>query len=360
MADATFAAPITLPANPTASMHAATKQYVDAATSGGMLVPLPAGSVTTYAGSTPPNGWLLCNGQAVGRTAYAALYAAIGTTYGAGDGSTTFNVPDLRGRVAAGLDNMGGTDAGRLDWANTLGTASGAQYHTLSTTELAAHNHGSTADGGDHSHTAYISIKQLVQTSDTGSGVEGFIPSSAWNLQLTGSTSSNGTHNHGTNNAGGGAAHNNMQPTMLLNYIISTGAGIAAPTSATVTVSGTAPASPANGDLWVDTGTPTWIAPTLLNSWANYGLEWATAGYYRDASGLVYLRGLVKSGTNNAAIFMLPSGYRPTAGRIFSVHAGGGQARLDVLYDGTVKTNGYYSSGTNAYVSLSGVFFETF
>ena len=127
-----------------------------------------------------------------------------------------------------------------------------------------------------------------------------------------------------------------------------------------VVTSAVAPTDLEPGDVWVDTSTPTWVAPTLLNSWANYGPEWATAGYYRDASGLVYLRGLVKSGTNNAAIFMLPSGYRPTAGRIFSVHAGGGQARLDVLYDGTVKTNGYYSSGTNAYVSLSGVFFETF
>lgn len=336
MADATFAAPITLPANPTASMHAATKQYVDAATSGGMLVPLPAGSVTTYAGSTPPNGWLLCNGQAVSRTAYAALYTAIGTTYGAGDGSTTFNVPDLRGRVPAGLDNMGGSDAGRLDWANTLGTAGGAQTHTLTAAES-----GLPA----HSHILYM----------ISGGGGAFAPNYSMGTAVDAAAA---TKNSTAANAS--SAHNNMQPTMLLNYIISTGAGIAAPTSATVTVSGTAPASPANGDLWVDTGTPTWVAPTLLNSWANYGLEWATAGYYRDASGLVYLRGLVKSGTNNAAIFMLPSGYRPTAGRIFSVHAGGGQARLDVLYDGTVKTNGYYSSGTNAYVSLSGVFFETF
>lgn len=110
--------------DPTANTDAATKQYVDQR--------IPVGSLTAYAGSTAPTGWLLCYGQAVSRTTYAALYSAIGTTYGSGDGSTTFNLPDLRGRVVAGLDDMGGTDAGRLDLANTLGITGGAQYSVFS------------------------------------------------------------------------------------------------------------------------------------------------------------------------------------------------------------------------------------
>lgn len=113
---------ITGVATPTGSTDAATKGYVDAA--------IPIGAVVPYAGSTAPTGWLLCYGQAVSRSTYATLFGIISTTYGTGDGSTTFNVPDLRGRVVAGLDNMGGSDAGRLDWANTLGTAGGVQNNS--------------------------------------------------------------------------------------------------------------------------------------------------------------------------------------------------------------------------------------
>ena len=75
---------------------------------------LPVGIVMPYAGSTAPSGWALCYGQAISRTTYSTLYSIIGTQYGVGDGSSTFNLPDLRGRVAAGRDNMGGTAASRL------------------------------------------------------------------------------------------------------------------------------------------------------------------------------------------------------------------------------------------------------
>ncbi|HWP27634.1 MAG TPA: phage tail protein [Xanthobacteraceae bacterium] len=88
---------------------------VDATTikQGGSVL-IPPGVVMPYAGTSEPSGWLFCYGQAVSRTTYAALFSAIGTTYGAGDGSTTFNLPDLRGRTVAGKDNMGGTSADRL------------------------------------------------------------------------------------------------------------------------------------------------------------------------------------------------------------------------------------------------------
>lgn len=74
---------------------------------------LPAGVITPFAGSVAPSGWLMCNGQVVSRLTYAALFAAIGTTYGPGDGSTTFKLPDLRGEFIRGLDAGRGVDAGR-------------------------------------------------------------------------------------------------------------------------------------------------------------------------------------------------------------------------------------------------------
>ena len=110
------------------------------------LLGVPAGCIMPYAGATAPDGWLLCHGQAVSRTTYADLFGAIGTAYGPGDGSTTFDLPDLRGRVAAGRDDMGGSDAGRLAGGvanrTTLGGAGGAATHTLSTGEMPAHSHG--------------------------------------------------------------------------------------------------------------------------------------------------------------------------------------------------------------------------
>ena len=102
---------------------------------GGTVGAVPVGSVTAYAGSTAPSGWLLCFGQAVDRTAYAQLFGVVSTTYGTGDGSTTFNLPDLRGRVPAGKDDMGGSAASRLtsttitSGAATLGNSGGAQRY---------------------------------------------------------------------------------------------------------------------------------------------------------------------------------------------------------------------------------------
>lgn len=88
-----------------------------------------------------PNGALLCAGQAVSRTTYSDLFAVLGTSWGAGNGTTTFNVPDFRGRSPFGLDNMGGTDAGRLSVSNTLGGSGGAQTVTLVAANIPPHPH---------------------------------------------------------------------------------------------------------------------------------------------------------------------------------------------------------------------------
>jgi len=84
------------------------------ATGGGAIDPAPIGSIVSYAGATAPSGYLICNGAAVSRTTYAALFAAIGTTYGVGNGSTTFNIPDLRGEFVRGFDAGRGVDSGRV------------------------------------------------------------------------------------------------------------------------------------------------------------------------------------------------------------------------------------------------------
>ena len=96
---------------------------------------LPVGVIVDYAGTSAPAGWLLCYGQNVSRTTYAALFAAIGVTHGVGDGSTTFTLPDYRGRVSAGKDDMGGTSANRLTNqtngvdGDTLGATGGGGAH---------------------------------------------------------------------------------------------------------------------------------------------------------------------------------------------------------------------------------------
>jgi microcystin-dependent protein len=155
---------------------------------------IPAGSVMDYAGTAAPSGWLLCYGQAVSRTTYAALFTAISTTYGSGDGSTTFNLPDLRGRVAAGKDDMGGSAANRITAAGsgitgtTLGAAGGTQTHTLTEAQMPAHTHS----GGFGSGSSVVSAM-------CGSG-----------------------GNVNTGSTGGGAAHQNTQPTLILNKIIKT------------------------------------------------------------------------------------------------------------------------------------------
>lgn len=179
----------------------------------------PAGVVLPFAGSAAPTGWLLCYGQAVSRTTYAALFAALGTAYGAGDGSTTFLLPDLRGRVPGGKDDMGGAAASRLTTAGsgvngaTLGATGGAETHTLTTAQLAAHNHtGVTVSAGAHTHPG----------GSTSGSNQGTIENPV--ASTVGSTGSAGAHTHTLtiDNAGSGNAHNNTQPTLVLNYIIKT------------------------------------------------------------------------------------------------------------------------------------------
>jgi len=140
-AGGTMTGNLTLVGNPSTTNMAANKGYVD--TQIAAITPTdmtPAGTVIYTARSTAPTGYIKANGAAISRTTFATLFAAIGTTYGAGDGATTFNVPDLRGEFIRSLDDGRGIDSGR-----GLGTAQ-------SSANLAHQHTGTTSNIGNHSH----------------------------------------------------------------------------------------------------------------------------------------------------------------------------------------------------------------
>jgi microcystin-dependent protein len=194
----------------------------------GTVTQTVSGGVATATGA--PTGWILCDGSAVGRLAYASLFAVIGTTYGAGDGSTTFNLPDLRGRVPLGVGT--GTDTNSTSQSFSLGAKSGEFTHTLSTSEMPSHNHsGSTADGatltgamnfhGAGTRTFNAGSSGIVSNGGQRNSYP-VLPGSAGSAASFDSWSVNASHGHSLSIAsnGGGAAHNNLQPYITVNYIL--------------------------------------------------------------------------------------------------------------------------------------------
>lgn len=148
----------------------------------------PPGMIAPFAMTSPPTGWLKANGAAVSRATYAALFAAIGTAHGAGNGSTTFNLPDLRGEFIRGLDDGRGVDSGR-----TLGSSQAdmieAHEHTATAASAGGHTPtGVTASAGSHTHSG--SANSAGAHSHTGSA------SSAGAHTHSASTSSDGAHSH--------------------------------------------------------------------------------------------------------------------------------------------------------------------
>lgn len=148
----------------------------------------PTGTIFAWSTDTAPDGYLLCDGSAVSRTTYSNLFDVIGTTYGSGDGSTTFNVPDLRGRVAVGKS----TDSE----FNALGKTGGEKAHQLTIAELASHAHYQGRYGGGSSTAPSVNTANDLTTN--------------WNPDTVGQS------------VGSDTAHNNLQPYITLNYIIKT------------------------------------------------------------------------------------------------------------------------------------------
>jgi len=164
---------------------------------------VPTGTVSAFAGSSAPTGYLLCDGSAVNRTTYAALFGVISDTYGIGDGSTTFNLPDLRGRVVAGMgESLLGATADTLGEDN--GTIASTKTHTLTTAEMPSHQHKTDGtDSGDNHPVRRGSDAIIDGTSTSASADDAYYKAGS----VTGT-------------AGSGQAHNNVQPTIILNYII--------------------------------------------------------------------------------------------------------------------------------------------
>lgn len=156
----------------------------------------PTGSFMMWAGdaATPPTGYLLARGGTVLIADYPDLYAVLGTSWG-GNGTTTFGVPDMRGRVPVGV-NPGDSDFG------TLNQAVGAKTHTLTAAQMPVHGHEVSQPGV---------LAQLVNTAaaDAGGAVNRY-------------TIANGTGSFRAQNAGGGGSHNNIQPSRTVNFIIKT------------------------------------------------------------------------------------------------------------------------------------------
>lgn len=186
-----------------------------------------SGMIMPYAGSTAPTGWLMCYGQDVSRTIEANLFSAIGTTYGLGDGSTTFNVPDLRGRVIAGHDEMGGVSGNRLTGltggvnGDLLGATGGAETHSLSEAELAAHRHLVSKSGYYGPTSSYVAL--TASNSIISYNIDPDYSQPQENATSYRFEGISGDADIGrTSSTGSGTGHNNVQPTIVLNYIIKT------------------------------------------------------------------------------------------------------------------------------------------
>ena len=151
----------------------------------------PVGTILPFSGSVIPDNYLECDGSAVSRTTYAELYNVIGTTYGSGDGSTTFNLPNLQGRIAVGQD----TNDADFD---TLGETGGEKTHTLTTSEMPRHQH-TIENPYNVTGSNQVMIPETIGTGNKNS--------SYYNWQPTGYS-------------GGDGAHNNLQPYIVTKYII--------------------------------------------------------------------------------------------------------------------------------------------
>ena len=150
------------------------------------------GVIKPFAGVMAPMGTMLCDGSAVSRSTYSALFVAIGTVWGAGNGSSTFNVPNLKGQTLVGLDSS------QFDF-NTLAKTGGSKTHTLTVAEMPAHNH-------------------TLPTGGTGNTANS--PGTYLNAQYTNGTAGGTTSSTGTGSSGSGNSHSIMQPYAVVNYII--------------------------------------------------------------------------------------------------------------------------------------------
>ena len=177
------------------------KVYKSSADSWTYLSTPEIGDIKQSVHSSAHNGWLKCDGTAISRTAYADLFAIISTNFGSGNGTTTFNLPDARGRV------LGTTGAGSGLTSRSLGASVGAETHTLTVGEMPVHSHGVTDPGHTHSYT------NNTNDQNTDNAFASETAADQVDLNVTTGSSTTGIT---INNTGGGDAHNNIQPTLFI------------------------------------------------------------------------------------------------------------------------------------------------
>lgn len=155
---------------------------------------LPISSIMSYPKAVAPENWLICDGSAVSRTDYSELFNVIGTFFGAGDGKTTFNLPNIKGKTIVGLDNSD-TDF------NAIGKVLGEKTHTLTVDEMPSHNHsmGSFNQYDDGTGGSFAESEKVGRTTSGADGSKGINP---------------------ILNTGGSKEHNNIQPSFVGCYII--------------------------------------------------------------------------------------------------------------------------------------------
>ena len=188
--------------------YEATKYDFDGANLTG-IEGIPTATIVPWSTASVPSGFLECNGAAVSRSTYAALFAIVGTTYGAGDGSSTFNIPNLADNIPVGKSNNKavGSTGGANTVAATGNVAGSTANATLSTPQLASHTHGK-ARGGDPG----------VYSNDSGGGYtrSGASPGNM------GNAGSGGGHSHNMSANFSGDATSVLQPYLTIMYIIKT------------------------------------------------------------------------------------------------------------------------------------------
>lgn len=186
---------------------------------GGNVATTPAGTSIEGYWTSPPVGYLLENGQSVSRTEYASLFAVIGTTFGAGNGSTTFNVPDSRGRVAVNLNPADSE-------FNTIGKTSGAKTHTLTIAQMPSHTHIQNAH--NHTQNPHNHANPVAVTNGGNAGNfrsifatnSPFWSRADWNNATASTTATNNAATATNQSTGGSGAHNNIQPSIVVTRAI--------------------------------------------------------------------------------------------------------------------------------------------
>lgn len=181
---------------------------------------VPVGEIKAWGAPVLPSGgvWAWCDGGELNRLEHPVLFSRYGTTWGAGNGTTTFNKPDFRGRTLVGAGQGSGLSM------RALAARFGTETHQLSEHEMPHHGHGvdiTTSWGGDHNH-GYFQAMFYVPVYQSGSATHGYLDNpSNKHYEIT---TTNGGHNHrvqgGTNGAGGNGAHNNIQPSAAVHWII--------------------------------------------------------------------------------------------------------------------------------------------